>query len=101
MFAIFETGSKQYKVTEKDTFFAEKIEGKSGDRIVFDKVLMLDKEIGTPYLPKASVICEIVKQGKQEKLLIIKHISQKHHTKRQGHRQPYTQLVVKEINKGA
>lgn len=101
MFAIFETGNKQYKVTLNDTFFAEKIEGKSGDKIVFDKVLMIDQAIGTPYLPNTSVVCEIVKQGKQEKLLIIKHISQKHHTKRQGHRQPYTQLVVKEISKGA
>ncbi|MDR0985740.1 MAG: 50S ribosomal protein L21 [Mycoplasmataceae bacterium] len=100
MFAIFETGNKQYKVSQNDNFFAEKIEGKQGDKITFDKVLMIDSEIGNPYLAKAKVVCEIVKQGKKEKLLIIKHISQKHHTKKQGHRQPYTKLVVKEIIHG-
>jgi large subunit ribosomal protein L21 len=100
MFAIFETGSKQYKVSVNDTFFAEKIDGKEGDTITFDRVLMIDTNIGAPYLANAKVVCQIQKQGKQEKLLIIKHISQKHHTKRQGHRQPYTKLVVKEI-KGA
>jgi large subunit ribosomal protein L21 len=100
MFAIFEAGSKQYKVSVNDTFFAEKVEGKEGDTVTFDHVLMIDTNIGTPYLANAKVVCQIQKQGKQEKLLIIKHISQKHHTKRQGHRQPYTKLVVKEI-KGA
>jgi large subunit ribosomal protein L21 len=100
MFAIFETGSKQYKVSVNDTFFAEKIDGKAGDTITFDRVLMIDNNVGAPYLANAKVICQIQKQGKQEKLLIIKHISQKHHTKRQGHRQPYTKLVVTEI-KGA
>ncbi|GHU48737.1 50S ribosomal protein L21 [Bacilli bacterium] len=99
MFAIFETGNKQYKVTTGDSFFAEKIEGKVGDTITFDKVLMIDQEIGKPYLTNAKVVCQIEKQGKQDKLLIIKHISQKHHTKRQGHRQPYTKLIVKEIKK--
>ncbi|MDR0826236.1 MAG: 50S ribosomal protein L21 [Mycoplasmataceae bacterium] len=99
MFAIFETGNKQYKVTAGDSFFAEKLEGKAGDKITFNKVLMIDNEIGKPYLASAKVICEIQKQGKQDKLLIIKHISQKHHTKRQGHRQPYTKLIVKEIKK--
>jgi large subunit ribosomal protein L21 len=97
MFAIFETGSKQYKVSVNDTFFAEKIDGKVDDTITFDRVLMIDNNIGTPYLANAKIVCKIQKQGKQEKLLIIKHISQKHHTKRQGHRQPYTKLVVTEI----
>ncbi|MDR3329658.1 MAG: 50S ribosomal protein L21 [Mycoplasmataceae bacterium] len=99
MFAIFETGSKQYKVSVNDIIYAEKIEGKINDKVEFDKVLMIDKTIGAPYIANAKVICEIQKQGKQEKLLIIKHISQKHHTKRQGHRQPYTKLIVKEIKK--
>lgn len=97
MFAIFETGGKQYKVSVNDSFYAEKIEGKVGDKITFDKVLMFGDKIGTPYVAGASVMCEIVKQGKQPKITIIKHISQKHHTKKQGHRQPYTKLVVKEI----
>ncbi len=97
MFAIFETGGKQYKVSVNDTIYAEKIEGKVGDKITFDKVLMCGDKIGMPYVQGSSVVCEIVKQGKQPKITIIKHISQKHHTKKQGHRQPYTKLVVKEI----
>jgi large subunit ribosomal protein L21 len=97
MFAIFTTGNKQYKVSVNDVFYAEKIEGKVGDQITFDQILMVDNNIGTPYVADAKVICEIQKQGKQPKLLIIKHISQKHHTKRQGHRQPYTKLIVKDI----
>jgi large subunit ribosomal protein L21 len=99
MFAIFETGSKQYKVSVNDVIYTEKLEGKVKDKIEFDKVLMIDQEIGTPYLSNAKVICEIEKQGKQPKITIIKHISQKHHTKTQGHRQPYTKLIVKEIKK--
>jgi large subunit ribosomal protein L21 len=97
MFAIFEVGSKQYKVSLNDTIYVEKQLGNVGDQIVFDKVIMTNDQIGQPYLNNVSVICEIKKHGKQEKLLIIKHIPQKHHTKKQGHRQPYTQLLVKEI----
>ncbi|MDR2557886.1 MAG: 50S ribosomal protein L21 [Mycoplasmataceae bacterium] len=96
-FAVFETGAKQYKVSVNDQIYAEKLIGNPGDQITFDKVLMIDTNIGQPYLPNAKVVCEIVKQGKQDKLLIIHHISQKHHTKRQGHRQKYTKLLVKEI----
>ncbi|MDR1991716.1 MAG: 50S ribosomal protein L21 [Mycoplasmataceae bacterium] len=99
MFAIFETGSKQYKVSVNDVIYVEKIDGKSNDKVEFDKVLMVDTDIGTPFLANTKVICEIQKQGKREKLLIIKHISQKHHTKKQGHRQPYTKLLVKEIKR--
>jgi large subunit ribosomal protein L21 len=99
MFAIFETGGKQYKVKVNDIIYVEKVNGKPKDQIEFDKVLMINQEIGTPHLANTKVICEIQKQGKQKKLLIIKHISQKHHTKHQGHRQPYTKLIVKEIKK--
>ena len=97
MFAIFETGAKQYKVSVNDVIYTEKILGNVGDQITFDKVLMIDEKIGQPYLSNASVVCEIKKQAKRDKILIIKHIPQKHHTKRQGHRQFYTQLLIKEI----
>ncbi|MDR2369814.1 MAG: 50S ribosomal protein L21 [Mycoplasmataceae bacterium] len=97
MFAIFETGGKQYKVNINDIIYTEKIDGRVSDKVEFDKVLMIDQTIGAPYLANAKVVCEIQKQGKREKIHIIKHISQKHHTKRQGHRQPYTKLIVKEI----
>lgn len=97
MFAIFETGAKQYKVSVGDTIYVEKLAGKAGDSVTFDKVLMCGDKIGMPYVTGSSITCQIVKQGKQPKITIIKHISQKHHTKKQGHRQPYTQLIVKEI----
>jgi large subunit ribosomal protein L21 len=100
MFAILRTGNKQYKVSVNDIIYTEKLEGKVGDKIVFDQILMVDNQIGTPLLSGATVVGEITKQGKQPKLVIIKHISQKHHTKKQGHRQPYTQVKIKEI-KGA
>lgn len=97
MFAIFETGSKQYKVQQNESIYIEKIDGKVGDKVIFDKVLMIDSKVGSPYLNGASITCKIEKQGKQKKLNIIKFKSQKHHMKRQGHRQPYTKLIVSEI----
>ncbi len=97
MIAIFETGSKQYKVSEGDVIYTEKLNEIEGKTIVFDKVLMIDNSFGSPYLNGAKIECVVLKQGKQPKLTIIKHISQKHHTKKQGHRQPYTKLEVKKI----
>jgi large subunit ribosomal protein L21 len=99
MFAIFTTGSKQYKVEVNDKIFVEKLELTPGTSVEFDKVLMIDSDLGAPYLSGAKVVCEVVKQGKQDKIHIIHHRPQKHHTKHQGHRQPYTQLLIKEIVK--
>ncbi|MDR2461759.1 MAG: 50S ribosomal protein L21 [Mycoplasmataceae bacterium] len=97
MFAIFETGGKQYKVKQNDEIYVEKIIANVGDAVRFEKILMCDEKVGNPYISGAYVICEVVKHGKQNKILIIKHLPQRHHTKHQGHRQPYTKLVVKEI----
>ncbi|MBP5256806.1 MAG: 50S ribosomal protein L21 [Mycoplasma sp.] len=97
MFAIIEVGGKQYKVTEKDEIYVEKLSNKVGEKVKLDKVLMVDDKIGTPYIKDAYVECEVLKQGKQPKLIIIHHISQKHHTRKYGHRQPYTKLFVKTI----
>lgn len=99
MFAIFKTGSKQYQVKVNDVIYTEKLEGKVGDKINFTQVMMIDNAVGRPYLNNAKVVCEIEKQGKQRKINIIKFRSQKHHMKRQGHRQPYTRLKVLEIIK--
>lgn len=97
MFAIFTTGGKQYKVQVNDVIYVEKLEAKVKDKITFDKVLMVDDKIGKPLLANAKVVCEVSKQGKQKKIVNIKHLPQKHHTHKTGHRQPYTKLVVKEI----
>lgn len=97
MTAIVEIGSKQYLVSEKSEIYVEKIDQKVGSTVDFSNVLMVDNTIGSPYVKGAVVSCEVLKQGKQPKLTIIHHISQKHHTKKYGHRQPYTKLVVKTI----
>lgn len=99
MTAIIEVGAKQYLVSENTEIYTEKLPNKVGDSVKINKVLMIDNNFGDPYLKGASVTCQVLKQGKQEKLTIIHHISQKHHTRKYGHRQPYTKLVVKSINK--
>jgi len=98
MFAIFTTGGKQYKVEVGSEIYVEKLEAKENEKVTFEQVLMVDAKVGKPYLAGAKVVCEVLKQGKQKKIINIKHLPQKHHTHKTGHRQPYTKLVVKEIN---
>ncbi|WEK82950.1 MAG: 50S ribosomal protein L21 [Mycoplasma sp.] len=97
MLAIVMIGSKQYRVTTNDEIYVEKLPNKVGDIVKFTQVLMLDNKIGKPVVEGASVECEVIKQGKQRKIDVIHHISQKHHTRKYGHRQPYTKLLVKAI----
>ncbi len=98
MLAIIEIGKIQYKISENSEIYVEKVTGKPHDLIKIDKVLMIDKKIGHPYLKNSYVECEILKHGKKEKITVIHHISQKHHTRKYGHRQAYTKLLVKKIN---
>lgn len=101
MHAIIETGGKQYKVTEGDTLFIEKLSADSGDAIVFDKVLaVLDGDIttiGTPAVAGATVEASVVKNGKGKKVMIFKYNPKKGYRKRQGHRQPYTKVEIGKI----
>lgn len=97
MKAIIETGGKQYTVTEGTVIYVEKLEGKEKDKVVFDKVLMIDETVGHPYIDGAKVTGEIVKQGKQRKVTIFKYRQKCNYHKTQGHRQPYTQVVIKSI----
>ena len=94
MHAIIETGGKQYKVTEGDTLFIEKLEAEAGQAITFDKVLAIldgDKAtFGAPVVEGASVAATVVKNGKGKKVRIFKYNPKKGYRKRQGHRQPYT-----------
>lgn len=98
MFAIVEIGGKQYKVQKGDSIYVEKIDSEIGSIINIDKVIMIDDKIGTPYLKNSSIKCKIEKHGKQKKVLILKHKRYTRSLKRQGHRQPYTKLVVQSIN---
>ncbi|MBQ3475429.1 MAG: 50S ribosomal protein L21 [Bacilli bacterium] len=97
MKAIIETGGKQYTVTEGAEIFVEKLEGAEKDKVTFDKVLMLDGKVGTPYVSGAKVTGEIVKQGKQKKIVVFKYRQKNNFHKTQGHRQPYTKVKITSI----
>ena len=98
MHAIIETGGKQYKVTEGDTLFIEKLEAEAGQAITFDKVLAIldgDKAtFGAPVVEGASVAATVVENGKGKKVRIFKYNPKKGYRKRQGHRQPYTKVQI-------
>ena len=99
MKAVIQTGGKQYYVSEGETIYIEKIDGEAGKNVVFDQVLMVGTKTGSPYVNGATVTGKIVKHGKQRKIKIFtykqKDRSNRHH---QGHRQPYTQVLIEKIN---
>lgn len=99
MFCVLETGGKQYKVSVGDLINVEKIDANVNDKVDL-KVLMLvdgDKiETGNPYLAKTAK-CEVVKQGKEAKIIVIRYKAKKNVKKRQGHRQPFTTLRLIEV----
>ena len=104
MYSIIETGGKQLKVEVGDSIFVEKLDVAEGEEVVLDKVLFIgDKtnKIGNPYIKGATVTAQVEKQGKEKKVLIYKYNPKKHYHKKQGHRQPYTKLVINTINKTA
>ena len=101
MYAIIETGGKQLKVEVGSTIFVEKLDVAEGEEVVLDKVLFIGDEtntIGNPYVKGASVTAKVEKQGKEKKVVIYKYNAKKHYHKKQGHRQPYTKLVIENIN---
>ena len=101
MYAIIETGGKQYKVSEGDVVFIEKVAGAEGDAVKFDKVLAVGGEkavFGTPVVEGASVDAKVLKQGKNKKVIDFKYKPKKGYHKKQGHRQPYTKVEITAIN---
>lgn len=105
MFAVFQTGGKQYRVIPGDEIHIEKIDGNIGDTVKFDKVLMLGQEesteVGTPLLPGVEVTGEIVRQGKAKKIIVFKFKRRKKYRKKQGHRQQYTRLKITGIGQAS
>lgn len=101
-YAIILTGGKQYKVQAGEEIFVEKLEGEADTAVTFDKVLAVvddaNQAFGAPFVEGATVSGKIVKQGKGKKIMIIKHKAKKGYRKRQGHRQPYTKVVIEAIN---
>ena len=100
MYAIIATGGKQYRVSEGDTIYIEKLENEVGDVVSFP-VLMLSGEtieVGSPFITGASVTGKIVRHGKGEKIRILKYKSKKNYRRKAGHRQPFTQVEITGIN---
>ena len=98
MKAIFVTGGKQYYVSEGDVIYVEKLDASVGSDITFDEVLMAGEVAGNPTVKNASVVATVEKQGKGKKITVFKYKPKKKYRKKQGHRQPYTKLVIKSIN---
>lgn len=98
MKAVIETGGKQYYVEEGSEIYVEKLDAEDGKDITLDKVLMVNGVAGRPYLPGVTVTAEVVKTGKGKKVKVYKYVQKNNYHKTQGHRQPYTKLIIKSIN---
>ena len=102
MYAIIETGGKQYKVSEGDVVFIEKLEAAEGETYTFDKVLVVsDNEtvFGSPYVEGASVTATVVKNGKAKKIYVMTYKPKKNEKRKLGHRQPYTKVQIQAISR--
>ena len=100
MYAVIKTGGKQYRVSEGDRLRVEKLEGAEGDFVQLNEVLMLGGErvsIGSPLVPGASVAAQITAQGRGKKVIVFKMRRRKRYRRKNGHRQPFTELTVTNI----
>jgi len=102
MYAIVDSCGRQYKVAEGDLVFVQKLEANEGEKVTFDNVLFVadgDKiTVGNPTVKNAKVEATVVKQGKEKKIIVFKYKAKKNERKKQGHRQPYTQVKIEKIS---
>ncbi|NLM04642.1 MAG: 50S ribosomal protein L21 [Clostridiales bacterium] len=102
MYAIIKTGGKQYRVQEGDILFVEKLDAAEGDVVTIEDILAISNEgkltIGEPLLEGAKVEAKVLEQGKAKKIIVFKYKPKKNYRKKQGHRQPYTKLLIEKIN---
>ena len=100
-FAIIETGGKQHKVASEDTLRVEKLDIQVGEPVVFDRVLLKvngdSVTVGQPYIKDARVEGVVTDQGKEAKKIVFRYHSKTRYRKKKGHRQPYTEVKIKEI----
>lgn len=101
MYAIIQTGGKQYRVSEGDVISVEKLDAAAGEAVSFDQVLTVVKDdsvqVGKPYLASAKVTAKVVDHGKGKKILVFKYKAKSNYRRRQGHRQPFTKVVIEKI----
>ena len=102
MYAIIETGGKQYKVQDGVVIFVEKLDVESDTTYVFDKVVAICTDdgikVGAPYVEGVTVEANVVKNGKAKKVIVYKMKPKKNYRRKQGHRQPYTKVQITAIN---
>ena len=101
MYAIVKTGGKQYKVSEGDVLFVEKLEANEGDVVTLNEVLAVNDgelKLGAPVVEGANVQAKVLEQGKNKKIVVYKYKAKKDYRRKNGHRQLYTKLVVVKIN---
>lgn len=101
MYAIVETGGKQFKVTQGATIFVEKLNAEVGSTVTLDKVLLVNNEgsvkVGAPLVDGAKIVAKVVAHGRDKKIVVFKYKSKKNYHKKQGHRQPFTRLAIESI----
>jgi len=101
MYAVIKTGGKQYRVAEGQKLRVEKLTGNAGDKVTFDEVLLVggdSPQIGLPLVKGASVAAEIVGQDRGKKIVVFKFKRRKNYRRKNGHRQPYTELKITGIS---
>ena len=105
MYAIIESCGKQYKVSEGDVVFFEKLETEEGKKVTFDKVILVSEEgkvqVGNPYVKGVKVEGKVVSHGKAKKIIVYKMKPKKNYRRKQGHRQPYTKVEITAIKSTA
>jgi large subunit ribosomal protein L21 len=103
VYAIFETGGKQYKASKGDIVFVEKLDGEPGKLVSFDALVVADGDdikIGTPIVEGAKVRAKIVEHGKEKKVVMFKYKPKRNYRKKQGHRQPFTKIRITSVGAG-
>ena len=102
MYAIIATGGKQYKVSEGDILSVEKLGVAEGEKVEFDQVLAVGNDgkltVGTPTVSGATVSASVVKEGRGKKVVVYKYKPKTGYHKKNGHRQPFTQVKIEKIN---
>ncbi|MCD7728004.1 MAG: 50S ribosomal protein L21 [Ruminococcus sp.] len=100
MYAVIETGGKQYQVNEGDVIFIEKLPVEADETVTFDKVVAVGADsltVGTPYVDGAAVTAKVLKNGKAKKIRVFTYKPKKSKKRAMGHRQPYTQVRIESI----